>query len=267
MNEVLVRSATGIVYILLTVGGAIAGPFTSLLLFLPVAMLSAGELHRLYWTDRKGLPVFWSMLTAGTLYAALAVAPIMVDWRTSFVLITAFLLIVMTATWILFHEEQAPLHAIAGHMMILLYVALPFGLVPLLVARGHELFIGFMVLLWTSDTGAYVVGRLIGKHLMVPHISPKKTWEGLVGGVFFTLVAGYFLWYFWPVLTLLQWELMALLVALTGTLGDLLESAFKRAAGVKDSGTLLPGHGGLLDRFDGFLLAAPAVWLYLLSLG
>ena len=116
-----------------------------------------------------------------------------------------------------------------------------------------------MFLLWTSDTGAYLVGRSFGRNKLMPLVSPGKTWEGLAGGVALTLLVGWLLARSWNELSSSQWLLGAVVVAVTATLGDLLESAFKRARGVKDSGNILPGHGGILDRFDGFLLAAPAM--------
>lgn len=263
MNEVLIRSLTGLVYIGLTVGAALAGPFTTLLLFLPVAVVAAGELHRLTWRTDDAPPGAWTQVLAGCLFLVVAVAPIATGWRIGFVLLTAFLLILLSMGLTLFRGGAAPAQELGGHVLVLVYVALPFGLVPLVVARGWELFLGFMVLLWTSDTGAYVVGRLFGRHPLFPRVSPKKTVEGLLGGLAFTLLAGWIIARFWTTLDLADWLVLAVVVTITGTLGDLLESAFKRAAGVKDSGHLLPGHGGLLDRFDGFLLAMPATWVYL----
>ena len=124
-----------------------------------------------------------------------------------------------------------------------------------------HVFVGFMFLLWTSDTGAYLVGRSVGRTKLMPAVSPGKTWEGLAGGVALTMLVGWLLGRYWTVLSAQQWIMCAAAVAITATLGDLLESAFKRAAGVKDSGSVLPGHGGILDRFDGYLLAAPAMVL------
>lgn len=260
------RSLTGLVYVGLTVGAALAGPFTSLLLFLPVTVIAAGELHRLHWrADHDAPPVLWSRVLAACLYLAVALAPLATGRAAGLPALAALLPVLLAAALTLFRGGTAPLHELGAHLLVLLYVALPFGLVPPLVARGWELFLGFMVLLWTSDTGAYVVGRLVGRHPLFPRVSPKKTVEGLLGGLAFTLLAAWVIARFWTALPLTHWLALAVVVTITGTLGDLLESAFKRAAGVKDSGTLLPGHGGLLDRFDGFLLALPATWAYLLA--
>jgi phosphatidate cytidylyltransferase len=121
-------------------------------------------------------------------------------------------------------------------------------------------------LIWTYDTMAYVSGRMAGKHPMWARISPKKTWEGSIGGTLFAVILAIVLSRFNNVLTLPAWIGLAMVVVVFGTLGDFLESWLKRRAGKKDSGSLLPGHGGILDRFDSLLLAAPFVNIYLLLL-
>jgi len=148
-------------------------------------------------------------------------------------------------------------------LVLVLLIAMPFGLLPHLFNWGNWMFISFMVLLWTNDTGAYLVGRSIGRTKLLPSVSPKKTIEGLVGGIVLTLAVALLIARNQAVLSLQEWLTVGGIIAVTSTLGDLLESAFKRASGVKDSGNVLPGHGGILDRFDGFFLAVPSVLLYL----
>ncbi len=114
-----------------------------------------------------------------------------------------------------------------------------------------------------NDTGAYLVGRKFGKHKLFERISPKKTWEGSFGGAILGLGVGYLNAQLFPDLSLFNWMIVALLVVVFGSLGDLVESMFKRSLGIKDSGKLLPGHGGILDRFDGIFIAAPVVYTYL----
>ena len=263
MREVLVRSLTGVVYILVTVGAALAGPFTTMLLFLPIALMSAIELHRLQWQGHDAPPIYWAPLITVALYLTIAIGPSLPDPRAGHPFAVAALLLFITAGWVLMRRPVDPTSELGAFSFTLIYIALPFATAPLLVAIDGRLFIGTMALLWTSDTAAYVTGRSFGRHLLVPHISPKKTVEGLLGAILFTTAAAWFLSHYWSVLSLGQWIIVGAIVVVAGTLGDLLESAFKRAAQVKDSGDLLPGHGGLLDRFDGFLIAAPAVWLYL----
>jgi phosphatidate cytidylyltransferase len=121
----------------------------------------------------------------------------------------------------------------------------------------------FLILLWSNDTGAYLVGRQLGKTKLFERHSPKKTWEGFIGGIIISGVAAAIISHFFTDLHWNQWVSVAILISCFGTLGDLVESMFKRSINVKDSGGILPGHGGLLDRFDGLLLAAPVVYTYL----
>ncbi len=126
-----------------------------------------------------------------------------------------------------------------------------------------SIIIGFLVILWSSDTFAYLTGRAFGKTPLAPKISPKKTWEGSIGGAICTLGVSYILFLTIGQLYLIQWFCFALIIIVFGTLGDLIESRFKRFLGVKDSGNILPGHGGILDRFDSLLFATPFVLIFL----
>ena len=155
----------------------------------------------------------------------------------------------------------------------LLYVFIPFMSLNILgtsekfatkveVTNSQHILLGFFVILWTSDSMAYVTGKLIGKNKIAPAISPGKTWEGVIGGFAFSLVAAFLISYFTES-SLYLWLGMAAIISSFGFLGDLSESMLKRKAGLKDSGNLLPGHGGILDRFDGIVFSAPLVMCYL----
>ena len=123
---------------------------------------------------------------------------------------------------------------------------------------------GYFGILWISDTGAYLVGSAIGKHRLFERISPKKSWEGSIGGAIFALGGAALCWYLFGDILLWQWFVLGLIIVIIGTLGDLVESLFKRSLGVKDSGSILPGHGGMLDRFDAVFISAPFVFAYLM---
>jgi phosphatidate cytidylyltransferase len=158
--------------------------------------------------------------------------------------------------------ETLPAAGISASGLIL--VAFPFSFaIPLHAAgtQGPALLLFALVIVWVSDTAAYFVGKLIGKHALAPHLSPKKTWEGTVAGFVGSLVVAlvFARWLTVPLPHLLG---MAAVGNVAGQVGDLLESAYKRSAGVKDSGSLLPGHGGVLDRIDALILAIPVVWYY-----
>ena len=173
------------------------------------------------------------------------------------------LIIIATITLFKFSSE---LYYDEGKLIFtVIYVSLPFGF-ALGLPRFFdgtftwEVFMLF-VLIWSSDSFAYFTGRLIGKHKMAPKISPKKTWEGFAGGVFFTLILGYFIEQKFPELRG-NWMVIGFLVSVFAPIGDLVESQLKRTFGVKDSGNIIPGHGGVLDRLDSFIIAAPVVYLY-----
>lgn len=146
-----------------------------------------------------------------------------------------------------------------------IYTALPFGFALGLPWDETQNFTWavflLFILIWSSDSFAYFTGRMFGKHKMAPKISPKKTWEGFAGGVFFTLVLGYFIEQKFPELRG-NWMVIGLLVSVFAPLGDLVESQLKRTFGVKDSGNIIPGHGGVLDRLDSFIITVPVVYLY-----
>jgi phosphatidate cytidylyltransferase len=149
----------------------------------------------------------------------------------------------------------------------LLYIALPLALMVNLRLdhswRGLPVLpLGIIFCVWINDTMAYITGSLIGRTPFFPSVSPKKTWEGTLGGIILTIAAGAVYGYFGRTYSPADWVAIAGVVAVTGTAGDLLESRIKRMAQVKDSGALMPGHGGVLDRFDSMLAATPFIWLY-----
>jgi phosphatidate cytidylyltransferase len=170
----------------------------------------------------------------------------------------------------LFSKHEKPIDNISKTLFGIIYVPLPFALLNFFYMpsiAGNEIhpsiLLGFFLILWTSDTFAYLSGMAFGKHKLFERISPKKTWEGSIGGLIFGMVMSWVLSIYFNDLSLLQWLSIGLITIVFGTFGDLAESMIKRSMNVKDSGKLLPGHGGLLDRFDAALLAAPAVFIYL----
>lgn len=262
MKELATRTLTGTVYVALVLGAAWLGPRTTAMLFLPVALIAAREWHLLYWKGSDDAPpIAYSIVLSAVVYVAACIETVLrvTDGSITLSVIACVLLIL---TFLLLRSGSAdPGKVFTGHLGTIIYATLPMAVAAALVQVDHRLFIGFMVLLWTNDTGAYLVGKLIGRNKLMPSVSPGKTWEGFVGGFGLTLLVGWAISANTDVLTLRFWLVTAGAVAICATIGDLLESALKRAAGVKDSGTLLPGHGGILDRFDGYLLAAPVMLL------
>jgi phosphatidate cytidylyltransferase len=151
------------------------------------------------------------------------------------------------------------LHLILG----CLYVPLTLGLLAQCYAVNNYYPLALILLIWINDTMQYIVGSMIGTHKMAPNISPKKTWEGTIGGSALSIIAAVALSFFYKNFAMEQWVVMGLIASVGGTLGDLLESKLKRVAQVKDSGTIMPGHGGILDRFDSLFLASLLLWIFI----
>jgi phosphatidate cytidylyltransferase len=159
--------------------------------------------------------------------------------------------------------ESLPAAGISSSALLLVAFPLSFAVrLHGIQAEGPKLLLFALVITWAADTTAYFVGRAIGKHPLAPHISPKKTWEGSIGSMIGSLLVAYG-FSFWIHISLIHLLIMAVLGNIAGQMGDLLESAYKRSAGVKDSGTILPGHGGVLDRIDALILCIPVIWYYL----
>ena len=175
----------------------------------------------------------------------------------------------------LFSKEGNNIEYLAYFALSQFYVALPFCLLQILSTAGapegetyYWLFpLSIFIFIWCNDSGAYCIGCLIGRHKMFERISPKKTWEGFFGGVAVAVGASVAMAHFFTVMNIWQWIGMAVVVVIAGTLGDLIESSMKREMQIKDSGNFLPGHGGLLDRFDSTLLAVPCAIVYLAFIG
>lgn len=190
--------------------------------------------------------------------------------RQAFACGMAFLLLLLPAMFIceLYRRHENPAANIGITFMGVVYVALPFSLMCYIPIIGSEtwspwVMLFYVFIIWANDVFAYLVGMSIGKHRLCERLSPKKSWEGFFGGIIGAVAMGLVAAYvqdanYWV------WAGLALVAAVTGVLGDLVESMFKRAAGVKDSGSLIPGHGGVLDRFDAMLLSAPFVFVYML---
>ena len=219
----------------------------------------------------------WATIAAFTFYAAIVGLAIGQGGPALFLPFIFTLIVIMIRE--LYFRKPSPISDWTHTMFPVLYIALPYALTSMLAFTGTGPDSGYspvipitlFVFLWCNDVGAYCTGCTIGKHKLFERISPKKTWEGSIGGAVFTMIAAFLLhtflpdWYsFMPVWV---WIGMALVVVVFGTWGDLIESLMKREMGIKDSGKILPGHGGMLDRFDSALLAIPATVVYLSLVG
>ena len=220
------------------------------------------------------------MITGGTAYIlSTLIAAGILEYRL-FLILILFIALLMIAE--LYRRQEKPFDSLAHTLLGIIYTAIPFSLFPF-SAFGSEginsiipfkgiifspgIVIGFFILLWVNDTGAYLTGITMGKHRLMERISPKKSWEGFAGGVVFSVLTACLLSGLVGVLDTGRWISVALIVAVSGTFGDLIESMLKRSTGLKDSGTIMPGHGGFMDRFDSTLLSFPLVFLFITFFG
>jgi phosphatidate cytidylyltransferase len=224
--------------------------------------------------------VVTGIITGITAYTiASLVAARLID-RQFFLLMIPMLSVVMVIE--LYRKVDKPFDSLAHTYFSILYTVIPFSMLPFsvfyreglaslinqdMVTFSPGIVIGFFILLWTNDTAAYLVGITMGKHRLLERISPKKSWEGFIGGVVVTAVMGYLISGWLGVVPKEGWVVIAVIISVAGTYGDLIESMLKRSIGVKDSGTIMPGHGGFLDRFDSVVISFPLVYLYIAVFG
>jgi phosphatidate cytidylyltransferase len=250
------------------VGSALLGQTVFSVLLLIITILSLNEFITLV-TNENNQPALWpTIVIGGIIYCSFTAHAMGLMAADGLLIIIPFIFVVFFLE--LWRNKANPFINIALSLTAIIYIAVPFGLMMYffdsMVISGsyhYGIVLGFLVILWLNDTGAYFVGSMFGKHKLFERISPGKTWEGSIGGAFFALLTAWGLSFIFKQLDVLQWLMLAVIIVISGSLGDLVESMMKRSLGIKDSGTILPGHGGLLDRFDAVLLSAPFVFVYL----
>lgn len=281
MKNLIIRTLTGIIFVAVMVGGILYRPLSCALLFMFITVLATWEFTGLVNRHANVQVSRLVTTTASWLLFAAFFVYALGSSRAGLLFALWWLNIAYILVAELYLKRVKPLNNWAYAMMSQLYIALPFGLLSQLLfiqnqvsldaetssRAGAFLILSIFIFLWCSDTGAYCCGSLFGRHKLFPSVSPGKTWEGSLGGGVLTVAVSQLLAQYEPLLTPLQWAGFALIVVVFGTWGDLVESLFKRRLGIKDSGNILPGHGGMLDRFDSSLLAIPAVVAYLCALG
>ncbi|WP_299818713.1 phosphatidate cytidylyltransferase [uncultured Pontibacter sp.] len=259
------RIIVGVLGAAIFVGSILFGEWTYFILFLGLTLLGILEFYRLVQVQgimpHRGIGVTLGAVFYTSVFLVereLVAAEIM--YISAPLLFLVFILE-------MYRKHPQPFTNIAFTIMGAVYIAGPFGLLHTLAfiegAYSWQPILGLMLLIWASDTGAYIAGKNFGKNKLFERISPGKTWEGWIGGTLLAVAVGYVLSLFFTDLQTYQWVIVAFLVAVFGVWGDLTESLLKRSLGVKDSGTLLPGHGGILDRFDSLLMAIPFIVAFL----
>ena len=262
------RAITGLFFVAVMLGSFFAGPVTFSVFYGLLALLCLQEYYRLIKQSGYLPNTYIGLINGLLMYAAFA-ASFYLD--TILIHKIIFLLVIpLTGIFILelFRETESPFANMGYTFLGLLFAIVPFIFFHTLafvtnVGFNAHIPLAFLFMLWANDTGAYLVGRQFGRTKLFERHSPKKTWEGFIGGILISVLVGYIISIYFTELPWRNWVSIAIIISTIGTLGDLVESMFKRSINIKDSGGILPGHGGLLDRFDGLLLAAPVVFVYL----
>ena len=268
LKKLLTRSLSGIVYCLVIVGAILLGEKGTMMLGALLSVLACVEFSKIcHDFNRKNMPaLLLDIIGCVALCCGVLLYPLVI-W-------TGIMVLRFVAE--LYMKEEDPLRNLGHSMMSQIYIGLPMGLmVGVAYLWTSNLLLALFFFIWINDTGAFLVGSTLGKHRLFERISPKKSWEGFFGGLFFNIIAA---WLFWGVgmdffgfgmVSDSCWFAIGFAVTVTvfGTWGDLVESLLKRTLKIKDSGNIIPGHGGILDRIDSFLLAMPAIFCYLLILG
>lgn len=265
MSNFWQRLTTGIVFLTVLISGILFSQWTFAILFALIDVLALHEFYHICKNNGNeplsiyGIAVGFASFALSFLTSAGIIGK---SYLSLVIPMLAFVFII-----VLFGKSKNPVSTIATTFYGLAYIAMPFALIsPIAFHTGEYqsiMVLGMFIIIWVNDTGAYCFGVTMGRHHMFERISPKKTWEGLIGGMLTAIGSSFVLAHFFDTLTQLQWAGLALIICIIGTLGDLAESQFKRTVGIKDSSNILPGHGGILDRFDSIILAIPVIFAYL----
>lgn len=276
MKNFIIRTLTAIAIVAVQVLCTYLSPLSLAALFLLLTALTVNEFLGLV-SQTGNITVSRPVIIVGSCYLFFAVWLNCLSQGGALVVFAPYLVFLLYC-YIkeLYGKHPDPLANLGAIMLSQLYIVLPLALINVLAFTQFDCYTGakayyaiplaIYIFIWINDTGAYLTGVTMGRHKLFPRISPKKSWEGSIGGALLTVASAFAVAHFCPFMSVWQWIGMALTVVVTGTYGDLTESMIKRQIGIKDSGHMLPGHGGFLDRLDSMLFAIPAVVVYLLAI-
>lgn len=266
MKEVLRRALTGALYIILLLSAIFLDTDAFDFLFMTFGLACLYEYKRL--VELKGYQIFIAYLAIWWVFIYLVPNQVFVNDKF---LINMLMFLTVAVDLVLlvylFSKREKKFNKLQKFIIGLFYIGGGCIFLTMIPYKDNDfakfLIMGIFILVWVNDTFAYLVGSLFGRTKLYEAVSPKKTIEGTIGGLAFALIAAYIMGFYEPIINPLQWMVLATVVVITGSLGDLVESKFKRVANVKDSGAILPGHGGMLDRLDSMVFAAPFAYLTL----
>lgn len=260
------RAIAAVIGVSIILVGILYNEWTFWILFLLISVLTQREFYKLVRLDEN------SPLSYYGIFCGIVLNFLTFFIEKDFISFRYYYLIVPLLTTTFFiklykKDDKKPFTNLGFTFLGLIYVAVPFALINELVLTdtgyAPQLVLGCLFMLWANDTGAYFAGRFLGKRKLFERVSPKKTWEGFWGGAITSLLVAFILTQYYDALQAWQWYGIAIIIFVTGTLGDLVESLFKRSIAIKDSGSSIPGHGGFMDRFDGLLLSMPFIVTFL----
>ena len=275
MKNFIQRAITGLIFVAVLIGCIIGSPLSFGVLFCIISAMATAEFCNLM-NKQEGVKMNRNICVLGSMTLFLCFFYYGMNPAQTSIFIPYLIIIIYLMISELYLKKENPLNSWAYAMLSQLYVGLPFALLNVLAFQSNGIGSEYLFILplsifgfnWINDTGAYCTGMLLGKHPLFKRISPKKSWEGSIGGATLSVAASFALAHYFPIMSTAAWVGMSLVVVVFGTWGDLTESLMKRHLGIKDSGNILPGHGGMLDRFDSAIMAIPAavVYLYFISL-
>lgn len=263
----LTRTLTGTLYLAVFIGALISGKYTFAALFLVISLIALWEFYNMVILSGHQPLRYLGMFTGAILFLMGFLICSLGQSLTMILFIVPVIICVFILE--LYRNQSDPMSNISFTLLGILYISLPLTLLNKLVfyynqEYTYRIIMGFFILLWINDVFAYIFGISFGKHKLFERISPKKSWEGFIGGTIMTMVAAYFIGIPFFLLNKIDWISIGLIISVAGVFGDMAESLFKRAANIKDSGKILPGHGGMLDRIDSVLFSGPLVFTYLM---
>ena len=265
MNNFTKRILTAIVFVTMLLGCTYWSQLSFSILFFVITILGVWEFYNLSEKGGSNPQKISGTIISALLFASNAL--VCMGYLNPKFLVINIPIIFLIFIIELYSKALDPFRNIAFTLLGILYVALPFSLLNYIATTtqgyNYQLLFGFFFILWSNDSGAYVVGSSIGKHKLFFRVSPGKTWEGSAGGAIASYGVAYLISGWYTSISRIDWMVIATILIVIGTLGDLVKSILKRSINVKDSGNILPGHGGILDRFDSLIMSAPFVFTYL----